>query len=134
MRMRVSPIDVRVRMGDAIGPFQLANGFEAVIGYECQERSVTSVVLFNIGPVTPNRINGLFDSVRKPNPIPTMLIYIAALRSPDLRHTTKREGDTSVTVVTSNFYCSSDRQRLFYYLSARWPRKKQVQGNEASVA
>jgi phage FluMu gp28-like protein len=27
--------------------------------------------------------------------------YIAALRSPDLRHTTKREGDTSVTVVTS---------------------------------
>ena len=39
MRMRVSPIDVRVRMGDAIGPFQLANGFEAVIGYECQERS-----------------------------------------------------------------------------------------------
>ena len=22
---------------------------------------VTSVVLFNIGPVTPNRINGLFD-------------------------------------------------------------------------
>jgi hypothetical protein len=28
--------------------------------------------------------------------------YIAALRSPDLRHTTKREGDTSVTVVTSN--------------------------------
>jgi len=39
MRMRVSPINVRVRMGDAIGPFQLANGFEAVIGYECQERS-----------------------------------------------------------------------------------------------
>ena len=28
--------------------------------------------------------------------------YIAALRSPDLRHTTKREGDTSVIVVTSN--------------------------------
>ena len=28
--------------------------------------------------------------------------YIAALRSPDRRHTTKREGDTSVTVVTSN--------------------------------
>ena len=27
--------------------------------------------------------------------------YIGALRSPDLRHTTKREGDTSVTVVTS---------------------------------
>ena len=32
-------MDVRVRMGDAIDPFQLANGFEAVIGYECQERS-----------------------------------------------------------------------------------------------
>ena len=30
--------------------------------------------------------------------------YIAALRSPDLRHTTKREGDTSVTVVTSNYF------------------------------
>jgi hypothetical protein len=39
MRMRVSTMDVRVRMGDTIDPFQLANGFEAVIGYECQERS-----------------------------------------------------------------------------------------------
>ena len=34
----VSTMDVRVRMGDAIDPFQLANGVEAVIGYECQER------------------------------------------------------------------------------------------------
>ena len=32
-------MDVRVRMGDAIDPFQLANGVEAVIGDECQERS-----------------------------------------------------------------------------------------------
>ena len=32
-------IDVGLRLGDAIDPFQLANGFEAVIGYECQERS-----------------------------------------------------------------------------------------------
>ena len=32
-------MDVRVNMGDTIDPFQLANGFEAVIGYECQERS-----------------------------------------------------------------------------------------------
>ena len=32
-------IDVGMRLGDAIDPFQLANGFEAVIGYECQERS-----------------------------------------------------------------------------------------------
>jgi hypothetical protein len=32
---------------------------------------VTSVVLFNIGPVTPNRINGLFDSVTKPRQSPT---------------------------------------------------------------
>jgi hypothetical protein len=39
MRMRVSIMDVRVSMGDTIDPFQLANGFEAVIGYECQERS-----------------------------------------------------------------------------------------------
>ena len=39
MRMRMSTIDVGVRWGDAIDPFQLANGFEAVIGYECQERS-----------------------------------------------------------------------------------------------
>ena len=43
MRMRMSTMDVRVRLGDAIDPFQLANGFEAVIGYEwyyeCQERS-----------------------------------------------------------------------------------------------
>ena len=39
MRMRMSIIDVGMRLGDAIDPFQLANGFEAVIGYECQERS-----------------------------------------------------------------------------------------------
>ncbi len=39
--------------------------------------------------------------------------YIAALRSPDLRHTTKREGDTSVTVVTSNYR----RGRFFWCLS-----------------
>jgi len=35
----MSIINVRMRLGDAIDPFQLANGFEAVIGYECQERS-----------------------------------------------------------------------------------------------
>ena len=33
--MRMSTIDVGMRLGDAIDPFQLANGFEAVIGYEC---------------------------------------------------------------------------------------------------
>ena len=32
----MSTIDVGLRLGDAIDPFQLANGFEAVIGYECQ--------------------------------------------------------------------------------------------------
>ena len=35
----MSTIDVGVRLGDAIDPFQLVNGFEAVIGYEYQERS-----------------------------------------------------------------------------------------------
>ena len=39
MRMRMSIMNVRMRLGDAIDPFQLVNGFEAVIGYECQERS-----------------------------------------------------------------------------------------------
>ena len=39
MRMRMNTMDVRMRLGDAIDPFHLANGFEAVIGYECQERS-----------------------------------------------------------------------------------------------
>ena len=37
--------------------------------------------------------------------------YIAALRSPDLRHTTKREGDTSVTVVTSNSWSLTEPVR-----------------------
>ena len=37
--MRMSTIDVGLRLGDAIDPFHLANGFEVVIGYECQERS-----------------------------------------------------------------------------------------------
>ena len=35
-----------------------------------EPRPVTSVVLFNIGPVTPNRINGLFDSVKETEPHP----------------------------------------------------------------
>ena len=35
----MSTMDVRIRLGDAIDPFHLANGFEAVIGNECQERS-----------------------------------------------------------------------------------------------
>ena len=39
MRMRMNTMDVRMRLGDAIDPCHLANGFEAVIGYECQERS-----------------------------------------------------------------------------------------------
>ena len=39
MRMKVNTMDVRMRLGDAIDPCHLANGFEAVIGYECQERS-----------------------------------------------------------------------------------------------
>ena len=43
MRMRMSTLDVGMRLGDAIDPFQLVNGFEAVteavIGYECQERT-----------------------------------------------------------------------------------------------
>ena len=32
-------IFVGLRLGDAIDPFHLVNGFEAVIGHECQERS-----------------------------------------------------------------------------------------------
>ena len=32
--MRMSMIDVGMRLGDAIDPVHLANGFEAVIGYE----------------------------------------------------------------------------------------------------
>ena len=39
MRMRVRTMDVIVNMGDTIDPFQLANGFETVIGYGYQERS-----------------------------------------------------------------------------------------------
>ena len=39
MRMIVRTMDVRVNMGDTIDPFQLANGVEAVIGDEYQERS-----------------------------------------------------------------------------------------------
>ena len=35
----MNTMDVSMRLGDAIDPCHLANGFEAVIGYECQERS-----------------------------------------------------------------------------------------------
>ncbi len=64
----MSTIDVGLRLGDAIDPFHLANGFEAVIGYECQERSnppfshsydayslvchVTVCVFITAGPIT----------------------------------------------------------------------------------
>jgi len=39
--MRTIFVGLRLARGDAIDPFHLANGFEAVIGpgYECQERS-----------------------------------------------------------------------------------------------
>ena len=50
---------------------------------------VTSVVLFNIGPVTPNRINGLFDSVTKPRQIPmtirTNISFLPAIVSTSTR-------------------------------------------------
>ncbi len=39
MRMKVNTMDVSMRLGDAIDPCHLVNGFEAVIGYGCQERS-----------------------------------------------------------------------------------------------
>jgi len=45
-----------------------------------------------------------FDSAPRRRDREKTAVLIAALRSPDLRHTTKREGDTSVTVVTSNFF------------------------------
>ena len=48
MRMKVNTMDVRMRLGDAIDPFQLANGFEAIIGYECQERSNPMGVVVNV--------------------------------------------------------------------------------------
>ena len=48
MRMRDSILDVGLRLGDAIDPFHLANGFEAVIGYECQERSNPMGVVVNV--------------------------------------------------------------------------------------
>ena len=35
----MNTMDVSMRLGDAIDPCHLANGFEAVICYECQERS-----------------------------------------------------------------------------------------------
>ena len=37
-------MDVRVRMGDAIDPFQLANGFEAVIGPRTFGGGITNVI------------------------------------------------------------------------------------------
>jgi hypothetical protein len=50
----------------------------------------------------PSRLRGGRQETKKVIAREDGYTYIAALRSPDLRHTTKREGDTSVTVVTSN--------------------------------
>ena len=46
---------------------------EMMLALEKKPAQVTSVVLFNIGPVTPNRINGLFDSVKETEPHPYKL-------------------------------------------------------------
>ena len=58
------------------------------------------------GPIqrdpAPSRLRGGRRETKKVIAREDGYTYIAALRSPDLRHTTKREGDTSVTVVTSN--------------------------------
>jgi len=57
------------------------------------------------GPIqrdpAPSRLRGGRRETKKVIAREDGYTYIAALRSPDLRHTTKREGDTSVTVVTS---------------------------------
>jgi len=54
--------------------------------------------------------------------------YIAALRSPHLLHTTQREGDTSVTVVTSNVSVSQCVRELLKRkgLTNRRCRKKKI--------
>jgi hypothetical protein len=51
----------------------------------------------------PSRLRGGRRETKKVIAREDGYTYIAALRSPDLRHTTKREGDTSVTAVTSNY-------------------------------
>ena len=43
-------INVGLRLGDAIDPFHLANGFETVIGYECQERSNPPFSQYSLTP------------------------------------------------------------------------------------
>ena len=52
--------------------------------------------------VVPSRLRGGRRETKKVIAREEGYTYIAALRSPDLRHTTKREGDTSVTSVTNN--------------------------------
>ena len=58
------------------------------------------------GPIqrdpAPSRLRGGRRETKKVIAREDGYTYIAALRSPDLRHTTKREGDTSVTSVTNN--------------------------------
>ena len=43
-------INVGLRQGDAIDPFHLENGFEAVIGYECLWSVYFAVTLASPGP------------------------------------------------------------------------------------
>ncbi len=57
------------------------------------------------GPIqrdpAPSRLRGGRRETKKVIAREEGYTYIAALRSPDLRNTTKREGDTSVTSVTN---------------------------------
>ena len=46
VRMRVYAIYFSMRLGDAIDPCHLANGFEAVISYECQERRANPLSVY----------------------------------------------------------------------------------------
>ena len=74
------------------------------------------------GPIqrdpAPSRLRGGRRETKKVIAREDGYTYIAALRSPDLRHTTKREGDTSVTVVTSkNCHTKIFPQKMFPQLS-----------------
>ena len=77
----------------------------------------SSVVLFNIGPVTPNRINGLFDSVTKPRQSPMLQATLLVTRECDIsrgRFALGRDCNFN-----SNL-CFSKRNHGILYDSFRW--------------
>jgi hypothetical protein len=93
MRMRMNTIDVRMRLGDAIDPFQLANGFEAVILPLSITDSVTSHMWARVVNKNPVQTSPPSSSTKCANMLSAKMAPHVHLR-PDIRLASRRVQST----------------------------------------